>query len=85
MDLSTCQRKVVLFTMLLAVVGLLCQYKIIFGCSETLSMHEKKLCKQEVIGMRMHQFKVSGLNSIHLICDSYFNLWFNMFKIGIAN
>jgi len=21
----------------------------------------KKLCKQEVIGMRMHQFKVSGL------------------------
>jgi len=34
----------------------------------------KKLCKQEVIGMRMHQFKVSGLNSVHLICNSYFNV-----------
>jgi len=33
----------------------------------------KKLCKQEVIGMRI---KVSGLNSVHLICDSYFNFWF---------
>jgi len=40
----------------------------------------KKLCKQEVIGIRMHQFKVSGLNSVHLICNSYFNFWFNMFK-----
>jgi len=40
----------------------------------------KKLCKQEVIGMRMHQFKVSGLNSVHLICDSYFNFRFNMFE-----
>jgi len=35
---------------------------------------KKKLCKQEVIGMRMHQFKVSGLNSVHLIFDSYFNI-----------
>jgi len=50
------------------------------------------MCKQEVIGMRMHHFKVSGLNSVHLICDSYreglyFNLWFNCLngEIGIAN
>jgi len=35
----------------------------------------KKLCKQEVIGMTMYQFKVTGLNSVHLICDSYFNFW----------
>jgi len=34
----------------------------------------KKLCKQKVIGMRMHQFKLSDLNSVHLICDSYFNI-----------
>jgi len=34
----------------------------------------KKLSKQEVIGIRMHQFKVSGLNSVHLICDSYLNI-----------
>jgi len=30
--------------------------------------------------MRMHQFKVSGLNNVYLICDFYFNFWFNMFK-----
>jgi len=24
----------------------------------------------------MHQFKVNGLNSVHLICNSYFNYWF---------
>jgi len=43
----------------------------------------KKLCKQEVIGMRMHQFKVSGLNST-------LNLRFLLVQcanveIGIAN
>jgi len=26
------------------------------------------------------EFKVSSLNSVHLICDFYFNFWFNMFK-----
>jgi len=35
---------------------------------------KKKLCKQEVIRIRMYQFKVSGLNSIHLIYNSYFNV-----------
>jgi len=40
----------------------------------------KKLCKQKVIGLRMHQSKVSGLNSVQLICDSYFNFWFNIIK-----
>jgi len=46
----------------------------------------KKLCKQEVIGMRIHQFKVSGLNNVHLICDFYFNFWFSFLnvKIGIS-
>jgi len=38
-DLSTRQKKVILFTVLLAIVGLLYQYKIIFGCSRTLSMY----------------------------------------------
>jgi len=33
----------------------------------------KKLCKQEVIGIRMYQFKVSGLNSVQKV------------EIGIAN
>jgi len=49
----------------------------------------KKLYKQEVIGIKMHQFKVSGLNNLHLICDSY---CISMFKymepeveIGIAS
>jgi len=47
----------------------------------------KKLCKQEVIGTRMHQFKVSGLNSVHLLCDSYFNIKHIKpeVEIGIAN
>jgi len=31
----------------------------------------------------MHQFKVSGLNSVHLICDSYFNICLKV-EIGIA-
>jgi len=35
---------------------------------------EKKLCKQVVKGMRMHHFKVSGLNSVNLICNSYFTV-----------
>jgi len=43
----------------------------------------KKLRKQEVIGMRMHQFKVSGLNSVHLICDSYFEFFFFMITTSI--
>jgi len=34
----------------------------------------KKLCKQEVIGRRMHQLKVSGLNSVYLICYSCLNV-----------
>jgi len=34
----------------------------------------KKPCKQEVIGMRMYQFKVSVLNSLHFISNSYFNV-----------
>jgi len=35
----------------------------------------------------MHQFKVSGLNSVHLICDSYqtFKHIKPEFEIGIAN
>jgi len=39
----------------------------------------KKLCKQEVIDENA-SFKLSGLNSVHLICNSYFNFWFNMLK-----
>jgi len=39
----------------------------------------------------MHQFKVSGLNTVHLICDSYFNfqevigLRMHQFKISGLN
>jgi len=44
----------------------------------------KQLCKQEVIGMRLHQFKVSGSNNIYLICNSYFNVKPEV-EIGIAN
>jgi len=45
----------------------------------------KKLCKQEVIGIRMHQFKVK--NSIQLICDSYSTsgLKYLNVEIGITN
>jgi len=32
----------------------------------------------------MHQFKVSFLNSVHLICDSYFNVKPEV-EIGIPN
>jgi len=63
--------------------------RLLFGCSRTLSTHMDmktdkirkmkisagdRSCDHEVIGMKMHQLKVSGLNSIHLICDSYFNI-----------
>jgi len=63
-------------------------YQIIFCCSGTLKNDEtsktkltrrigikmvimKKLCKQEVIGMNA---SVNGLNAVHLICDSHFNI-----------
>jgi len=45
-DLLTRQRKVVLLTFLLAVVGLLCQYKIIFGYIGHVHGHEKILTRR---------------------------------------
>jgi len=33
----------------------------------------------------MHQFKVSGLNSVHLICDSYISMFEPEVEIRIAN
>jgi len=67
-------------------------YKIIFACSRTLSMYmdmkksdkTSKAKKLKIFNLKNRDQnekkrvskKVSGLNSVHLICDSYFNFWF---------